>query len=217
MSVCVCLHACILLEVRGAAKWFSLQGRKVNVKVWRMGLSWTSSWISMLHLYPSVVLTFTSKITSILLSPPTGKEQSSRELSEPSTTAVLHSNSMTLKVTLKNGRHLCVVVHNLSLKHANPPAQPFQVGVFILSNKLMQINCGANKLSWRAVCKQMAHSSVFASSQCFRLKPHQSTKWLILPPFILDEKWVICCTKLCSSGKQSLESGDIQMSWAGTT
>lgn len=70
VRVCVC----ILLGVRKAAKWFSLRGRKVNIKVRRTGLGWSSSWISMHHLSPSVVLKFTSRITSILLSPPTGKE-----------------------------------------------------------------------------------------------------------------------------------------------
>lgn len=86
--VCVCV--CILLGVRKAAKWFSLRGRKVNIKVRRMGLSRSSSWISMHYLSPSVVLKFTSRITSILLSPPTGKECRAAVtfLSQPRTQAV---------------------------------------------------------------------------------------------------------------------------------
>lgn len=104
VGVCVCLRACILLEVREAAKWFSLWGRKVNVKVWRMGLGRTSSWISMLHLSPSVVLTFTSKITSILLSPPTGRESRAAATfclshQHQQSTAALRSHPLQVQIT----------------------------------------------------------------------------------------------------------------------
>lgn len=157
------LRACILLEVREAAKWFSLRGHEVNVKVWRTGLGRTSSWISMLHLSPSVVLTFTSKITTILLSPPTGKVSRAAGTfclshKDEQSTAALRSHPLQVKIT-----QLAYCLLDITQEIYEVPIRFFRAAIVFCSFNLQSWNevCNFTFLNWSAETSYLTDGELF--------------------------------------------------------